>query len=538
MCLRKWHKAHAHDRAGHTQRTGKNIVRSCVYTDKLHTGLMRTGAESAATRGGGTLPTISASRPVASRATRTIFGHRPALAVPLALLLTLVLAAGCGQTSMRVELGKSASHTTATPTTVVTPTPTTPPQSAWHIVPGLENDYDATLAPSDPRIAYRLTLGSCGSGCPAPYTLNESDDDGAHWSPRTVPSALTQYQSGARAFVFLYVSPLQPQVLLLASIARIPPPACPSAATASVQQTVQSGSLSHFVAQTTVCRIHFYSADGGHTWRQITLPAPGVLIATPQARGTTLYATVSELLGGYYPYIPKPSVRLVRVTMAARPGRRETERWSVPGKLSSLGALCPLPRFCSRRPTYASVTRARGTLALGRRWRALAATARGALRKIFSGSPLACWREIESSCSTVGAEVGAALTPQIFASTDGGNHWSAMPSMGIDIAYPVPGGAGGVLADGSLLESFSANTNVVAQPACAFYAWAPGQSQVQPIGAQLSGECGLLSCSCPLVRSGPVRCGSSITPQYTRQQRDGMAAAGGRVRPPDLDAGL
>jgi hypothetical protein len=103
----------------------------------------------------------------------------------------------------------------------------------------------------------------------------------------------------------------------------------------------------------------------------------------------------------------------------------------------------------------------------------------------------------------LGAEVGTALTPQIFASTDSGNHWSAMPSAGIDIAYPDPGGPGGVLADGSLLESFSANTNV-AQPACAFYAWAPGQSQVQPIGAQLSGECGTFL----LVPAGPVGPGS------------------------------
>lgn len=47
------------------------------------------------------MPTISESSTVASHATRNIFGHRPALAVPLTLLVTLVLAAGCGQTPTR-----------------------------------------------------------------------------------------------------------------------------------------------------------------------------------------------------------------------------------------------------------------------------------------------------------------------------------------------------------------------------------------------------------------------------------------------------
>jgi photosystem II stability/assembly factor-like uncharacterized protein len=45
------------------------------------------------------VPTISASWPVASLATRTIFGYRPAPAVALALLLAALLVAGCGSTS-------------------------------------------------------------------------------------------------------------------------------------------------------------------------------------------------------------------------------------------------------------------------------------------------------------------------------------------------------------------------------------------------------------------------------------------------------
>ena len=458
------------------------------------------------------MPTISASRHVASHATRNIFGQRPAPAVPLALLLVALLAAGCGPTSMpgrtsgtRTLVTPTATPKT-TPTTVVTPTSTTPPQSAWHTVPALENVYDATLAPSDPRIAYLLTLGSsCGSSCPPSYTLSESDDDGAHWSPRTVPSILTQYQSGARAFVDLYVSPLQPQVLILASAA-VFSASCPSASTASFQQRVQSDSLSHWVAQDgTVCMIHFYSADGGHTWRQITLPAPGVLIATPQARGTTLYDTVSELLGGYYSYIPKPSVRLVE-------SHDGGQTWqTIDGALVSAGqyavSLAPVPASSILFAVTDTMASSQGHSELWRsdddgvHWRHLPVVPAQDLQWISDGV-LAGDRNL---VLYLGAEVGAALTPQIFASTDGGNHWSAMPSAGIDIAYPDPGGAGGVLADGSILESFSANTNVVAQPACAFYSWAPGQSQVQPIGAQLSGECGS---SFLLVPAGPVGPGS------------------------------
>jgi hypothetical protein len=149
------------------------------------------------------VPRIPASRPEASHGTRTIFGHRPTPVVLPALLLATLLAAGCGQ--MTTRAGISDAHITATPTTVLTPTPTTPPLNAWHTVPGLETGYDATLAlaPSDPRIAYRLTLGSCASSCPGQYTLSESADAGAHWSRRTVPSLLPQYQRGARNVVFL-----------------------------------------------------------------------------------------------------------------------------------------------------------------------------------------------------------------------------------------------------------------------------------------------------------------------------------------------
>jgi photosystem II stability/assembly factor-like uncharacterized protein len=222
---------------------------------------------------------------------------------------------------------------------------------------------------------------------------------------------------------------------------------------------------------------------------------PGILIATPQARGTTLYATVSELLGGYYSYIPKQSVRLVE-------SHDGGQTWqTIDGALASAGqyavSMAPVPASSI---LYA-VTDTMASLQASELWRsdddgahwqhlAVVLPAQ-ALQWILAGV-LAGDRKL---VLYLGGEVGPGLTPQIFASTDGGNHWSAMPSEGIDIAYPVSGGVasvpgvgGGVLADGSILESFSgANTNMVAQPACAFYAWAPGQSRVQPIGAQLSG---------------------------------------------------
>ncbi|MGO8949166.1 MAG: WD40/YVTN/BNR-like repeat-containing protein [Ktedonobacterales bacterium] len=451
------------------------------------------------------MPTISESRPVASHATRTIFGHRPALAVPLTLLVTLVLAAGCGQTTTRT--GKSASHTTATPTTVVTPTPTTPPQSAWHIVPGLANAYTATLvlAPSEPRIAYRLTLGSpCASSCPPPYSLSESDDDGGHWSPRTVPSALAQYQRGARFFIFLNVSPVQPQVLILASSALFGA-TCPSPSTASLQQTVQSGTLSHFVAQGgVVCWIHFYSADGGQSWRQITMPVPGLLMAPPQARGMTLYATVSEVLGGYDPYIPKPSTRLVESLDGGQTWQTMDAALASAGQTVFVWALLPASS------TLYAVTDNAVTDTMGGLWRSDDDGVHWQHLPVVLPAQDVYWIAAGVLAGDnqlvlyLGGGAGATLTPQIFASTDGGDHWSTMPSAGIDITYPAPGGEGGVLTDGSILESFDANTDVVAQPTCAFYAWAPGQSQVQPIGAQLSGQCG----SFLLVPAGPVGPGS------------------------------
>ena len=120
----------------------------------------------------------------------------------------MLLAAGCGQTAMRTS--KSASHTT-------TPTPTTPPQRAWHIVPGLQNllgtSIALALASSDPQVAYSLGITpSCSSSVCPQYTLKESDDDGAHWNARTVPSVLSQYAMAGRPWVYIYVSPLQPQV--------------------------------------------------------------------------------------------------------------------------------------------------------------------------------------------------------------------------------------------------------------------------------------------------------------------------------------
>jgi hypothetical protein len=69
------------------------------------------------------VPTISASWPVASLATRTIFGHRPAPAVPLALLVAALLVAGCGSTSMPGRTSGTRTTTSTSPwRTVSSPT--------------------------------------------------------------------------------------------------------------------------------------------------------------------------------------------------------------------------------------------------------------------------------------------------------------------------------------------------------------------------------------------------------------------------------
>ncbi len=340
------------------------------------------------------------------------------------------------------------------------------------------------------------------STCTPHYTLEESDDDGAHWSARTVPAAILQYQSTGNMFIYLYVSPLQPQVLIMAASGNFGS-TCSSAPTASLTQASQEGPLAqHAPDSSPVCAEHFYSGDGGSTWRQITLPAAGILSPSAlqllqasalRARGSALYSTISPLLPGY---------------SGAQPGDRLVESdddgltWqSIDGPLVAAGqsvydfALVPgsssmyavTDDAAASEPPYTTHYELWRSDDDGAHWRQLPAPPAQDLGGLFAGDLPGASQPVIYLYAPL-ATKSQAQSAQVFASTDDGQHWSAMPSTGLAGTYSIAAAPIGTLADGSLVVPFDNSSYGLDQgPLLTFCSWAPGQTQVRAIGSPLTG---------------------------------------------------
>ena len=222
-----------------------------------------------------------------------------------------------------------------------------------------------------------------------------------------------------------------------------------------------------------------------------------------RARGTTLYSTAT---------LSAPGCCLSQVDPHPQPGYRLIEShdagltWQpIDGALVSAGqtifdyALVPGSSTIFAVTGSAAASQAPAPFELwrsdddGAHWRQLASAPSDDLGVIFAGT-LAGEPVLYSYPVN-----GAGMWPQVLASTDGGSHWSVMPSTGIVPDYTEEDEPVGVLANGSVLVPVDTGRDVV-QPACHFYMWAPGESHVQAFGTQPAGDCS----SALLVPAGPV----------------------------------
>ena len=115
------------------------------------------------------MPTISASRPVASLATRTIFGHRPAPAVPLALLLAALLVAGCGSASLPGQTSGTRTTTASTSPWRILSSPTT--ATEFFDSPAMVSPSEGWAVGTDTFLHYVNGQWSSVSGPTAHYVL-------------------------------------------------------------------------------------------------------------------------------------------------------------------------------------------------------------------------------------------------------------------------------------------------------------------------------------------------------------------------------
>lgn len=242
-----------------------------------------------------------------------------AAAIAVVALLALLLHA--------FAAGRSGPGTTGQGIGVPGRTPGT--QGGWQTIAGLtftttQNDMSAlpAVAPSDPNTVYQATL--------SPVTLRRTADAGAHWTTLHLPGDTSHVEDFQ-----VFVSPLDATHVFVTLTSSLPPQSQPSACpTLTGLQQGQPAALASTGATsgaspdrgmrasrprsgTIPCSIQYFSADGGDSWQQLTLPVRGVLVnpspalAAPslrllQAQGNHLFAAE-----GCGPFCEGPSLDIV-----------------------------------------------------------------------------------------------------------------------------------------------------------------------------------------------------------------------------------
>ncbi|MDE3230891.1 MAG: hypothetical protein KGO05_13515, partial [Chloroflexota bacterium] len=190
------------------------------------------------------------------------------------------------------------------PTTTPTPHATPVANGVWQEVAGYGGQQGLALAPSNPNVAYQFWFQQQKGAAPI-LSLRRTENQGKSWSNLTPPSIPGVTYPNIEGPFFGFVSPIDPQVVYLI-----------------IGAQTTSGCGSNGISAGHSCQLEFVSPDGGHTWRPLTLPTPGLLTASAlningnsgiagniQAQGKRLYGAItSQGLGSN---APPPPARLV-----------------------------------------------------------------------------------------------------------------------------------------------------------------------------------------------------------------------------------
>lgn len=196
-----------------------------------------------------------------SLSSRALWG-RVGAGVAALLLVALFAALLARQASLRPS-----------PTTTPTAAATSVPSGAWNVVTGYSKLDGVVIAPSNPLVAYQFSLVTSKTAPPT-ITMRRTADQGALWTKLTPPAIAGVTYPNITGPVEGFVSPINPQVVYLIIGAGTPTGGC--AATGVTPEN---------------CEFEFVSANGGQTWRRLTLPAPNLL--TGAAIRTNTYSSVA-----------------------------------------------------------------------------------------------------------------------------------------------------------------------------------------------------------------------------------------------------
>lgn len=160
------------------------------------------------------------------------------------------------------------------------------PRGQWVTVNGMSNGTPAIVT-SDPLVVYEVfndTMESSG-----PPVLKRSSDGGATWQVLPIPGGQVQ-ASGMGTLVTAIPSPTNPNLVFL-TVGVPYPRSCPTWPPGAHYQTYATGSGHASMLSAGIpasgyiqCSYEYLSTDGGHTWRQITLPFGGQLFPAPFGR--------------------------------------------------------------------------------------------------------------------------------------------------------------------------------------------------------------------------------------------------------------
>lgn len=415
-----------------------------------------------------------------------------AAAVVVALLVGLFARLLSGRNPASPPPAPTLPIATTQPTLTATTQPSVAPGTGWTAMPGLTGLTGLTgtqgqnivpsIAPTDVTAAYAFTFGtpSCKGCAQTTPLLERTEDGGKSWQPMTMPSQLKgiNYADGNAIAFPVMVSPVDAHLIFVT--VSVMPNQCPV-------PTTNGG-----------CLVTFRSADAGQSWQMLSFPVPGALEGAPVAMPNALQV-VTESGGSQHLYatinteVPAtsgtmPSARLVVST-------DDGQTWKIVDSalasknqgIAAYAVVTPGPQGDSiyaltepvnggsetYSPTYqlwsshdGGATWTQGTLPTSNPHTFLAARTDGYGTLYLDGDA------VQSS--------GAPI--QVFASTDGGAHWTASPTSGLpggaqlgDLCGTVTSGTGTI----SILEFALDDTSNGAS----FYTWSvgsPGWTYVAP----------------------------------------------------------
>jgi hypothetical protein len=355
-------------------------------------------------------------------------------------------------------------------------TPTAPPGGQWQVAPGLTGNNPPTLAPSDPRVAYRSNGQS----------LQRTDDAGATWHVLPLPAGLgtpQDYFLGA-----LEVSPLASHTVFLTV-------ATTSSSSSSLLTCqgiwtgeAKGGELPQ--AGMPDCWLLFVSVDGGEHWQRFQLPVKGLFGGFRAAYGAVSLAAPGSDTPQIYSYVPVKNPasasggpeylgsRLIAsqdggLTWTTVDGtlvahhQLVTDFAAAPGTATLYAVtqpdnIAPLPCAKGANPQFWRSDDA------GQSWTQLT----GVPFTCDSGMLLASHAGGQPVLYVDGASPPEASATDFQVSSDGGRTWTAAPSAGAPVAMLSRTGPLVPLADGSVLVGFIGGDK--SGHTITFYGWKPG----------------------------------------------------------------